>query len=85
MAGSTAGGTNVYVNPTLGASNKYYYRTGAVPLAYPSYGETISETEWDGTSELAGLTAGNQIMIIETDSSGKALKAGVAEITTKTE
>lgn len=85
VAGDTVGGTNIYVNPGLGSGDKYYYKTGEAPLAYPSYGETISETEWDGTSELAGLTAGNQIMIIETDSTGKALKAGAAEITTKTE
>lgn len=85
VAGDTIGGMNVYVNPVLEASDKYYYKTGEAPLAYPSYGETISATEWDGSAEITGLTAGNQIMIIETDSSGKALKAGVAQITTKTE
>ena len=73
VAGATTGGTDIYVN-----------KTGVAPLSYPAYGETISTTEWDGSEELTGLTAGNQIMIIETDSSGKALKAGVAEITTKT-
>lgn len=85
VAGDTAGGTNIYVNPVLGSGNKYFYKTGAAPLDYPAYGETISATAWDGSAELAGLTAGNQIMVIETDSTGKALKAGVAEITTKTE
>ena len=84
VAGSTTGGTEIYVNPVKEGSDKYYYKTGAAPLAYPAYGEIISTTEWDGSEELTGLTAGNQIMIIETDSSGKALKAGVAEITTKT-
>ena len=80
-----------YADPFIDSYNAvsythlYYYKTGEAPLAYPSYGETISGTEWNGTDELTGLTAGNQIMIIETDSSGKALKAGVAEITTKTE
>lgn len=85
VAGTTVGGTNVYVNPSLESSGKYYYKAGEAPLAYPAYGESVTETEWDGSDELAGLTAGNQIMIIETDSEGKALKAGVAEITTKTE
>lgn len=85
VAGETIGGTNIYVNPALESENKYYYKTGAAPLVYPAYGELISATEWDGTTELTGLTAGNQIMIIEADSAGKALKAGVAEITTKTE
>lgn len=85
IAGATSGGTDIYVNPVLGAGNKYFYKTGAAPLNYPSYGEVISQISWDGTSELTGLTAGNQIMIIETDSAGKALKAGVAEITVNAE
>ena len=72
------------MNPAKEGSDKYYYKTGAAPLAYPAYGETISATEWDGSEEITGLTAGNQIMIIETDSSGKALKAGTAQVTTKT-
>ena len=84
VAGATTGGTEIYVNPVKEGTDKYYYKAGAAPLAYPSYGEVISSTEWNGTDELTGLTAGNQIMIIETDSTGKALKAGVAEITTKT-
>lgn len=81
VAGSSAGASSVYVNPAKEGSDKYFYKTGAAPLAYPSYGEVISQTEWDGSSEISGLTAGNQIMIIETDSDGKALKAGVATIT----
>lgn len=83
VAGSSSGGTNVYINPIKAGSNKYFYKVGAAPLTYPAYGETISATAWDGTSELSGLTGGNQIMIIETDSSGKALKAGIAEVTVK--
>lgn len=85
VAGATSGGTDIYVNPVLGAGDRYFYKTGAAPLNYPSYGEVISQTSWDGTSELTGLNAGNQIMIIETDSAGKALKAGVAEVTVNAE
>ena len=81
VAGSSTGASSVYVNPAKEGSDKYFYKTGAAPLAYPSYGEVISQTEWNGSSEISGLTAGNQIMIIETDSDGKALKAGVATIT----
>ena len=36
----------------------------------------------NGTDEIAAVT-GNQIMIIEADSSGKALKAGIATVTAK--
>lgn len=81
VAGETSGDTSIYVNPVLEASDKYFYKTGSAPLAYPSYGEIISTTAWDGSSEISGLTAGNQIMVIETDSNGKALKAGIATIT----
>lgn len=81
IAGVSAGQTSIYVNPVLEASDKYFYRTGAAPLAYPSYGETVSDIPWDGTSPISGLVEGNQIMIIETDADGKALKAGIAEIT----
>nr|DAU37967.1 MAG TPA: major tail protein [Caudoviricetes sp.] len=82
VEGSTNGQTNVYVNPVKSGSNKYYYKTGVAPLAYPAYNEVVSSTSWDGS---AGITAttGQQIMIIETDSSNKALKAGVATVTAK--
>lgn len=75
-----AGQTNVYVNPVKGSGNKYFYKTGAAPLAYPAYGEVVSSTAWDG-EEAITATAGQQIMIIETDADGKALKAGVASVT----
>lgn len=84
VSGTSSGDTAIYVNPAKGESNKYLYRTGAAPLAYPSYGEVISQTEWDGMEEISGLTNGDQIMIIETDTAGRALKAGIAEITTNT-
>lgn len=81
VAGGTAGQTNIYVNPVKEGSDLYFYKTGAAPLAYPAYGEVISETSWDGEAAISGLTGGQQIMIIETDSSGKARKAGIATIT----
>lgn len=81
VAGSTSEKTNVYVNPAKGGSNKYFYRTGS-NVEYPSYGEVISATAWDGTAEIQAIT-GNEIMIIETDSTGKALKAGKATVTSK--
>ena len=80
VAGDSAGQTNVYVNPAKGGSNKYFYKTGGAPLAYPGYGEVISQTTWDGEAAITATT-GSQIMIIETDSEGKALKAGVATVT----
>ena len=85
VAGETTGGSSIYVNPVLGAGNKYFYKTGAAPLEYPAYGETVSQTAWDGSAEITGLSAGNQLMVIETDSAGRALKAGTAIITVKSE
>lgn len=84
VAGESAGETSVYVNPVKEEGNQYFYKAGQPPLAYPAYGELVSQTQWDGVSAISGLTTGQQIMIIETDSGGRALKAGVAEITVKT-
>lgn len=82
VEGETSGSTAVYVNPVKGAENKYFYKVGAAPLDYPAYGEVISQTSWDSAAEITA-TAGQQIMIIETDADGKALKAGVATVTSK--
>lgn len=82
VEGESSGQTNVYVNPTKDAGNKYFYKTGAAPLAYPAYGETITQTSWDGSAAITATT-GDQIMVIETDTDGKALKAGVATVTAK--
>ena len=82
VAGAKSGDTAVYVNPAKSPENKYYYKTGEAPLPYPAYGEAVSQTAWNGTDEIAAVT-GNQIMIIEADSSGKALKAGIATVTAK--
>ena len=82
VEGTGSGQTMVYVNPVKSGSNKYFYKTGEGPLAYPAYQEEISATSWDG-SEAITATTGQQIMIIETDSNNKALKAGIATVTAK--
>lgn len=82
VEGTSAGQTMAYVNPVKTGSNKYFYKVGEAPLVYPSYGQVISETEWNGMDAISGTT-GQQIMVIETDSAGKALKAGVATISAK--
>lgn len=77
--GSVSGQTQIYVNPILTGGNKYFYKIGTTSLTYPQYGEVISHTAWDGEEAIAAK-AGQQIMIIETDSTGKALKAGIAMV-----
>ena len=75
-----SGKTAVYVNPVKEGSNTYQYKTGGAPLEYPSYGAAAGGTAWDGEEEITA-TNGDQIMIIECDASGNALKAGVATVT----
>ena len=83
VAGETAGNTAVYVNPVKSGSNTYRYKTGSGPLAYPAYNENCSSmTAWDGEAEISGTT-GDEIMIVECDESGRALKAGIATVTVK--
>lgn len=82
VEGTGSGQTMVYVNPVKSGSNQYFYKTGEGPLAYPAYQEEISATSWDGSAAITATT-GQQIMIIETDSNNKALKAGIATVTAK--
>ena len=82
VEGSGSGQTSIYVNPVKSGGNKYFYKIGEGPLPYPAYNEKISDTTWDGSAAITATT-GQQIMIIETDSSGKALKAGIAAVTAK--
>lgn len=81
VAGTSAGSTAVYVNPAKEkGGNQYFYKLGEASIPYPSYGEEINATAWDGTAEIAAAN-GQKIMIIETDSNGKAIKAGIATVT----
>lgn len=79
---SQAGNTSVYVNPVKGSGNKYKYKTGKT-VDYPAYMEDCSSaTDWDGVAPIQATT-GDKILIIECDSTNKALKAGAAKVTSK--
>ena len=84
-AGSTTGKTALTVTPTLTSGNSYMYKTAAT-VTLPAYNDvcntTAGYTAWDGTSEITATT-GNQIAVVEVDSSYKAVKAGSATITSK--
>lgn len=84
VEGSSTGQTMIYANPTLTASNKYYYKTGVAPLGYPAYMEDVTTgyTAWDGESAITATT-GNELLLVETDSTGHALKTGKAIVTSK--
>ena len=80
VAGTESGETAIYVNPALTGGNSYKYVTGEGPLDWPTYGTTAPGTVWNGTDDIAATT-GNEIMIIECDSAGNAVKAGTATVT----
>ena len=80
VAGAESGETAVYVNPAKTGSNTYKYVTGAAPLEWPTYGTPAPGTAWNGTDDIVATT-GNEIMIIECDESGNAVKAGTATVT----
>ena len=82
VEGEASGNTAVYVNPVKSGGNSYKYVTGEAPLEYPTYGTVPAGTTWDGSEEISA-TAGNEILIIECDTNGKAVKAGIATVTTK--
>lgn len=80
VAGASSGETAVYVNPGKAPGNSYKYVTGEAPLEYPAYGTAPAGTAWNGTDEISAAT-GNEIMVIECNSAGNAVKAGVATVT----
>lgn len=79
-AGSSSGKTKITVSPVKEYGNSYMYKTGTT-VTLPQYGDTISSgwTSWDGSDDITATT-GNEIAIIEVDSSNKALKGGKATV-----
>jgi hypothetical protein len=81
-AGTTTGKTVIAVSPTLTSGNSYKYYTAA-SITLPILNATSSTyTAWDGTSEITATT-GNEIAIVEVDSSGLVKKAGKTTVTAK--
>ena len=76
----TSGKTTLVVTPTKGPDSSYWTKVGA-SLTLPKYHEVIGTgggyTTWDGTSEVTA-TSGQEVMVVEVDSSNRALKAGKA-------
>lgn len=85
VAGSTTGKTALAVTPALTSGNSYMYKTAAT-VTLPVYNNvcntTAGYTAWDGTSDITATT-GNEIVMVEVDSSFKAIKAGKATVTSK--
>lgn len=79
---STIGNTKVTVTPTKAAGNSYKYKV-ADDCKLPAYlGSVKTYQSWDGVSEIAAEN-GKEIMIVECDSSYRAVKAGITTVTSK--
>lgn len=82
-AGAAAGNTKLTVTPAKASGNSYKYKTGA-SVTLPVYDEscTTGFTAWDGAADITAAT-GQKILLVETDSAGKAKAAGIATVTAK--
>lgn len=80
-AGATSGTTKITVAPALTEGNSYMYQVGS-SVELPAYGETLSTpwTEWDGTEDITA-TNGQQIAVVEVNSTDQALSGGTATVT----
>lgn len=83
VAGSLTGNTKITVTESLTAGNSYVYKTATV-TTLPSYDDVLTTgySTWDGVADLTATT-GNEIMVVEVDSSNKAKKAGKTTVTSK--
>lgn len=74
----TSGKTQLVVTPTKGLDSSYWTKVGS-SLTLPKYHEVIGTgggyATWNGTDEITA-TSGQEVMVVEVDSSNRALKAG---------
>lgn len=84
---SVAGGsgkTLIYVNPKLTGGNTYVYKTAAsVDLPLAGAALTTGWTAWNGAAEITATT-GHDIAIVEINATSKAVKGGLATVTSGT-
>lgn len=82
-AGTASGDTKITVSPALTTGNSYVYKTAANVTA-PADGAkcTTGYTAWDGEADITATT-GNKILIVEVDKDKRAVKAGIATVTSK--
>jgi hypothetical protein len=84
-AGTNTGTTKITVSPVLTSGDSYMYKTASsvsLPLLGDICNTAAGYTAWDGTADITATT-GNNIVIVEVDSSFKAIKAGKATVTAK--
>lgn len=82
VKGSATGETKITVTPPLSVGNHYVYQLGT-GLTLPLYGADVSAwTPWDGTADILATT-GDDLVVVETDTTDKALKAGIVTVVSK--
>ena len=85
IAGTLSGSTKITVTPTITVGNSYVYKTAA-SIILPSLNDMCSVaagyTTWAGTADITAVT-GDQIEIVEVDSTFRAIKAGKTTVVAK--
>lgn len=85
IAGTLSGDSKITVTPTISNGNSYMYKTSNT-VVLPSINDICNVaagyTTWNGVAEISA-TAGNEIEIIEIDSTFKAIKFGKTSIAAK--
>jgi hypothetical protein len=85
IAGTTTGTTKITISPTLTGGNSYMHKTSStvsIPDLEDVCNTSTGYTAWNGTDDITATT-GNEILIVEVDSTFKAVKAGKATVTAK--
>lgn len=81
-AGTNVGDTKITVSPAKATGDSYRIQTAAT-VTLPGYGDDCSGlTAWDGAAEITAST-GNKILVVEADSTNKAVAAGMTTVTSK--
>lgn len=79
---TTSGSTKITVSPVAESGNTYVYEV-ADTAELPELGEDCSTlTAWNGSDEIVAAT-GKEILVVEIDADSKAIKAGIAVVTSK--
>jgi hypothetical protein len=85
VAGTNSGTTKIGVTPALTSGNSYMYMT-ATATRIPDLDDVCNVgtgfTVWNGAADITAVT-GNEIVIIEVDSTFKAIKAGKNTVVAK--
>lgn len=81
---TTVGKTKITVTPEKGGGNSYKYKVGSSAAGVVLNQNVQVWKSWNGADEIEA-TSGQVITVVECDASYKAVKAGSATVTAKTE